>query len=89
MPNILKKCVKEHCVKSIRIRSYSGPYFPAFRLNLERYFVSLRIHSECWKILTRITPNTETFYAVEFIILFYLYLNCSANMLVFVNELEH
>ena len=24
-------------VKSVRIRSYSGPYFPAFRLNTERY----------------------------------------------------
>ena len=26
-----------HCVKSVRIRSYSGPYFPAFGLNTERY----------------------------------------------------
>ena len=26
-----------HCVKSIRIRSYSGPHFPAFGLNAERY----------------------------------------------------
>ena len=24
-----------HSVKSVRIRSYSGPYFPAFRLNTE------------------------------------------------------
>ena len=22
-----------HCVKSVRIRSFSGPYFPAFRMN--------------------------------------------------------
>ena len=29
-----------HCVKSVRIQSYSGPHFP------------------------RITPNTDTFYAV-------------------------
>ena len=29
-----------HCMKCVRIRSYSGPYFP------------------------RITPNTDTFYAV-------------------------
>ena len=28
-----------HCVESARIRSYSGPYFPAFRLNTERYAV--------------------------------------------------
>ena len=29
--------------KSVRIRSYSGPYFPAFGLNTKRYFFSLRI----------------------------------------------
>ena len=53
-----------HCVKSVRIRSYSGPHFPAFGLNTERYSVSLRIQSECRKTRTRITPNTDTFYAV-------------------------
>ena len=26
-----------HGVKSVRIRSYSGPYFSAFKLNTERY----------------------------------------------------
>ena len=31
-----------HCVKSVPIRSYSGPYFPAFRRNSKRYFLSLR-----------------------------------------------
>ena len=50
---------KTHCVKNVRIRSYSGPYFPAFGLNTERYGVSLRIQSECGKIRTRITPNTD------------------------------
>ena len=50
--------------KSVRIRSYSGPYFPAFGLNTERYSVSLRIQSKCRKIQTRITPNTNTFYPV-------------------------
>ena len=44
--------------------SFSGPYFPAFGLNTERYGVSLRIQSECGKIQTRITPNANTFYAV-------------------------
>ena len=47
-----------HCVKSVRIQSYSGPYFPAFGLN------SLRIQSECGKIRTRITPNKDTFCTV-------------------------
>ena len=55
---------KIHCVKSVRIRSYSGPYFPAFGVNTERYGVSLRIQSECGKIWTRKTPNTDTFHAV-------------------------
>ena len=53
-----------HCVKSVRIRSYSAPYFPTFWLNTERYRVSLRIQSECGKIRTIITLNTDTFYAV-------------------------
>ena len=26
---------KKHCVKSVRIRSFSSPYFPAFGLNTE------------------------------------------------------
>ena len=51
-------------IKSVRIWSYSGPYFPTFRLNTERYGVSLRIQSECGKIQARITPNTDTFHTV-------------------------
>ena len=35
--------VDYHYVKSVRIRSYSDPHFPAFGLNTERYYVSLRI----------------------------------------------
>ena len=55
-----------HCVKSVRIGSYSGPHFPAFGLNTERYSVSLRIQSECGKIRIRVTLNTVTFHAVRF-----------------------
>ena len=55
-----------HCVKSDHIRSYSGPYFPAFGLNRDRYEVSFRIQSEYEKIRTRITPNTDTFHEVTF-----------------------
>ena len=51
-------------VKSVFIWSFSGPYFPAFGLNVERYFVSLRIQTECGKIRTRKTPNTDTFHSV-------------------------
>ena len=32
---------------------------------MEKYFVSLRIQSECGKTQTRETPNMETFYAVD------------------------
>ena len=46
------------------IRSYSGPYFPAFALNTDWYFVSLLIQSKCGKMWARTTPNTDTFYAV-------------------------
>ena len=53
-------------MKSVHIRNYSGSHFPAFGLNTERErdTVSLRIQSECGKMQARITPNTETFYAV-------------------------
>ena len=57
-------------MKSIRIRSFSAPYFPAFGLNRERYvfskteYVEKRIQSKCKKIQTRKTPNTDTSHAV-------------------------
>ena len=53
-----------HCVKSVRIRSYSGPHFPIFGLIAERYSISSRILSEWGKMRTRITPVMDTFYAV-------------------------
>ena len=53
-----------HFVKSIRVRSYSGPHFPAFGLKTERYGVSFHIQSKYGKIRTSITPNTDTFYTV-------------------------
>ena len=42
-----------HCVKSLRILSYFGPYFPAFILNTAKYSVSLLMRE-----------NTGTFYAM-------------------------
>ena len=53
-----------HYVKSVRIQSYSGPHFPVFGLNMERYGVSLPIQSKCREMLTRITPNMDTFHGV-------------------------
>ena len=53
-----------HCVKSVGIWSYSGPYFPAFGLNMGRYGVFLRFQSEFGKMRTSLTPNMDTFQAV-------------------------
>ena len=66
-------------MKSVRIRSYSGPHFPVFGLNVERYSVSLRIQSECGKMQARITPNMSTFYVVQIILIM-------ANILVIGSE---
>ena len=32
-----------HCMKSVHIRSFSGPHFPTFGLNTKIYDVNLRI----------------------------------------------
>ena len=53
-----------HYVKSVRVRSFPGPYFPAFGQNTERHAVSLRINSKYGNIRTRKTPNTDTFHVV-------------------------
>ena len=49
-------------VKSVRIRSSSGPYFPAFGLNMERYLDLSACTPNPGKKRTRITPNTDTFF---------------------------
>ena len=38
---ILNKFFSNHNLKGIRIRSYSGPYFPTFGLNTERFIYLL------------------------------------------------
>ena len=53
--------VYNHCVKSICIRSYSGPFFPVSGLNTLRYSVSLRIQSECGKILVWLCKNNSEY----------------------------
>ena len=42
-----------HCVKSVLIRSFSGPYFPTFGLNTEIHRVNLRFQFEYGKTRTR------------------------------------
>ena len=52
--------IEKHCMKRVHILNFSGSYFPAFGLNMDRYGVSLRIQSERGKIWTRKTPNNLT-----------------------------
>ena len=47
---------------------YLELFSSAFQLNTERYAVSFRNQSECRKMPTRITPNTDTFHAVSILI---------------------
>ena len=60
-----------HCVKNLPIRSYSGPYFSCIFLHsggirrdtsISPY--SVRMWENVGKMQTRITPNTDAFYAV-------------------------
>ena len=50
-----------HCMKSLQIRSFSGPYFPLFGLNTVIYSANLLIQSEFREIKTL---YLDTFYAV-------------------------
>ena len=52
--------LNKHGVKSVRIRSYSGPYFPAFGTDTKRYG-----EIQIGEIRTRITSNTDNFYAAK------------------------
>ena len=86
---ILKVFIINARVESVRIRSYSGPHFPAFGLNTEIY------QSKCGKMRIRITPNTDTFHAVTVIALVQNYISWNRKMMsvswksvVFENEAE-
>ena len=65
MKQVLKEDGHQHCVKNVRIWSYSSPYFHVFGLNSEIYEVSLCIQTKCVKIRSRITPTTDTFGTVQ------------------------
>ena len=43
---------KVHCLKSVQIRDFSGPYFAVFGLNAEIYGLNLGIQSEYRKVRT-------------------------------------
>ena len=61
---ILQQYITYSLLKSVRIRNFSGPYFPSSGLNTEKYGVSLRIWFECGKMRIGRTPNMNTFHAV-------------------------
>ena len=69
IPPIFCKVFRAHYGWTLRKKCpYSELFwsaFSAFELNTERYWVSLRIQSECEKMWTGITPNTDTLHAVE------------------------
>ena len=54
-------------MKSVRIRSFSGPHSPAFGLNTETNInsVNLRVYFVWWKMRTRKSPDEDTFNAVR------------------------
>ena len=55
-----KSCTDIHCVKYVRILSYSGPYFPAFGQITERYGIET-CQETCQKfIMKRLTIFVET-----------------------------
>ena len=64
-----------HCIKYVRIRSYSGPHFPAFSRIWTEYGdiphispYSVRISENAGKMRIRIPPNMDTFYAVSILL---------------------
>ena len=54
-------------MKSDRVWSYFGSHFFAFALNSEIYFVNLRIQSECGKIRSRQSLNTDNICKVSYL----------------------
>ena len=50
----------QYCAKSVCISKFSGPYSPRFGLNKELFSVNIRFQSECGKIRTRKTRNSDT-----------------------------
>ena len=53
-----------HCVKSVQNGVFSGPYFPEFGLNTERYEVSLLFSPNAGKYGLEKTPYFDTFHIV-------------------------
>ena len=64
----LKSLENHHCVKSVCIRSHSGPHFSCIFSHSEWmsiYPYSVQMRENAGKMRTRITPNTDSFHAVH------------------------
>ena len=61
---IKTKQIVSHCVKSVQIRSFSGPYFPAFGMNTEKY--SEILSQNAGKYGQEKTTYLGTFHAVSY-----------------------
>ena len=68
--------VNNHCVKSVQIRIFSGPYFPVFDLNTKIYLFKYGVFSGPYfpvfelkteKDGTEKTPYLDTIHAVNFL----------------------
>ena len=71
---------------------YSEIYFIYTDIHCVKRSVSLRIQSECEKVRTRITPNTDTIYAVIvkhlWRSLFTKFVNCFSQLTIFSKKLH-
>ena len=56
-----KRYERLHYVKSVFIRSFTGPYFPAFRMNTERYYCYSFFDSSSYE-------NIKTKFTLKFIV---------------------
>ena len=66
--NFILGSVLIHCMKGVRVRSLSGPYFLVFGLNTEIYRVNPICSQNAGMYGPEKTANTDTFYAVTIII---------------------
>ena len=59
--------MNSHLLDTFKLVScpHSGLFLSVFSRIRTEYGISLRIQSECGKIRTRITPNTDTFHAMQ------------------------
>ena len=79
----IKTLNMQHWGKRVCIRSHSGPHFPVFELNTERYGVCLLIQPKCRKMRTRIALNTDIFHVVQLKTVSFM--NCNKDLNIPVN----